>query len=348
MAANILAALETYREIRGGKYVWVKDSNGESRDNVTLGCTIANPPKGFGHLWAGELFQYTPFQKGYIFRSFSVKTATATATDRVIYLNGDGYSDIPEVGMTLMVAPESLKTTSFITNPDVGIKQKVKITFTAGCATNGNITVGLDGTEHAIAVTTAASTAAAVAAIVGAASFDGYTVSYTATNDYVEFESDSYGDKPAASFEAASTGVTATLSELVKGAFAVIKQEADYVGQSGKVTAVTFDSTNEKFIVTLDTALGSLTTSSILVESVGSGTDSAAASATATVLVTNPNTFIEADIDLAPTDGRYNITNVNYAISTVSNKKAWIERMQPLPAYVLAKNRSNSNGIFWI
>jgi len=230
MAANILTALETYREIRGGRYVWVKDSNGENRDNVTLGCTIANPPKGFGHLWAGELFQYTPFQKGYIFRSFSVKTATEASTDKVIYLNGDGYSEIPEVGMTLMVAPASVTTT----------------------------------------------------------------------------------------------------------------------GQSALVTNVVYDEANSQFVVTLDTALGSLTTSSILVESVGSGTDSAAASATATVLVTNPNTFIESDIDLAPTDGRYKITNVNYAISTVSNKKAWIERMQPLPAYVLAKNRSNINGIFWI
>lgn len=343
MAANILTFFETAKEIRGGKYVWVKDSNGETRKGTTFGSTIANPPKGFGHLWSAQLYQYTPFELGYIFRSFAVKTATGAPTDKTIYLNADGYSNIPEVGMVLMIAPESLKTTSFITNPDAGIKQKVKITFTAGCTTNGNITIGLDGTEHTIAVTTAANTAAAVAAIVGAASFDGYTVSYTATNDYVEFESDSYGDKPAASFEAASTGVTATLSELVKGAFAVIKQEADYVGQSALVTAVTYDSANSRFIVTLDTALGSLTTSSILVEATGSE-----ASATATVLVSNPNTFIESDIDLLPTNGSYGVTNVSYAISTIYDKQAWIQRMQPLPSYVLAKNRSNIDGIFWI
>ena len=224
MAANISTFFETAREVRGGKYVWVKDSNGESRKGITLGCTIANPPKGFGHLWSGQLFQYTPFQAGYIFRSFGVVTASG-ATDKTIYLNGDGYSDIPEVGMVLMVAPATASTT----------------------------------------------------------------------------------------------------------------------GQSALVTAVVYDDVNKKFQVTIDTALGALTTSSILVEATGT-----AASATATVLVPNPNTFIEDDIDLLPTDGSYGVTNVSYAISTVYDKQAWIPRIQPLPTYVLAKNRSLIPQIFWI
>ena len=80
----------------------------------------------------------------------------------------------------------------------------------------------------------------------------------------------------------------------------------------------------------------------ILVEASGN-----AASATARVLVPKPNTFIEADRDLLPTDG-YGIENANYSISTVYNKQAWIARMQPLPNYVLAYNRSLIDGIFWI
>jgi len=225
MAANILTFFETAKEIRGGKYVWVKDSNGETRKGTTFGSTIANPPKGFGHLWSAQLYQYTPFELGYIFRSFAVKTATGAPTDKTIYLNADGYSNIPEVGMVLMVAPATATTT----------------------------------------------------------------------------------------------------------------------GQSTVVTAVTYDSTNSQFVVTIDTALGPLTTSSILVEATGSE-----ASATATVLVPNPNTFIESDIDLFPTNGSYGVTNVSYAISTIYDKQAWIQRMQPLPSYVLAKNRSNIPGIFWI
>lgn len=224
MVTNLAYFYETSRKVRGGKWVWVKDSNGEPRGNVLLGGTILNPNKGFGHLWAAQLVQYTPAQGCLIFRSFAVKQATAAATDTTIYLNGDGYSDVPEVGMMLMVAPS------------------------------------------------------------------------------------------------AATGT----------------------GQSAKVTAVEFDSSNERFVVTIDTALGSLTAGAILVEASGTS-----ASASASVLVPNPNTFIEADRDLLPTEG-YGIENANYSISTVYNKQAWIARMQPLPNYVLAKNRSYIDGIFWI
>lgn len=224
MVTNLAYFYETSRKVRGGKWVWVKDSNGELRGNVLLGGTILNPNKGFGHLWAAQLVQYTPAQGCLIFRSFAVKQATSAATDTTIYLNGDGYSDVPEVGMMLMVAPS---------------------------AANGT-------------------------------------------------------------------------------------------GQSAKVTDVEYDSTNEQFKVTIDTALGSLTAGAILVEASGKS-----ASASASVLVPNPNTFIEADRDLLPTEG-YGLENANYSISTVYNKQAWIARMQPLPSYVLAKNRSYIDGIFWI
>jgi hypothetical protein len=50
-----------------------------------------------------------------------------------------------------------------------------------------------------------------------------------------------------------------------------------------------------------------------------------------------------------PTEG-YGIRpeSANYSISTVYNKQAWIAKMQPLPKYVLAKNKSLIDGIFWI
>lgn len=222
---NLAYFFETSRKVRGGKWVWVKDSNGEQRGNVLLGGTILNPNKGFGHLWAAQLVQYTPAQGCLIFRSFAVaENAGASAT--TIKVAGDGYSDIPEVGMLLMVAPDNVAT----------------------------------------------------------------------------------------------------------------------AGQSTKVTAVNYDATNEVFEVTVDTALGALTAGDILVEATG---DDGEASDKDVVLVPNPNTFIEADRDLLPTEG-YGFENANYSISTVYNKQAWIARMQPLPDYVLAKNRSYIDGIFWI
>lgn len=218
---NLAYFYETSRKVRGGKWVWVKDSNGEMRGNVLLGGTILNPNKGFGHLWAAQLVQYTPGVGCLIFRSFKASSAASASTSIVIA--GDGYSDVPEVGMLIMKAPS------------------------------------------------------------------------------------------------AATGT----------------------GQSAKVTAVEYDETNEVFEVTVDTAL-TLSANDILVEASGT-----AASSSATVLVPNPNTFIEADRDLLPTEG-YGFENANYSISTVYNKQAWIARMQPLPTYVLAKNRSYIDGIFWI
>ena len=225
MVTNLAYFYETSQKTRGGKWVWVKDSNGEMRGNVLLGGTILNPKKGFDHLYAAQLVQYTPAQGCLIFRSFGVKTATSAATDTTIYVNGDGYGDAPEVGMLIMKAPS------------------------------------------------------------------------------------------------AATGT----------------------GQSAVVTNVVYDETNEQFAVTLSVALGSLSAGDILVEAAGEE-----ASASATVLVPKPNTFIEADRDLMPTEGFGLTGQANYSISTVYNKQAWIARMQPLPAYVLANNRSLIDGIFWI
>ena len=243
MVTNLAYFYETSRKLRGGKWVWVKDSNGEQRGNVLLGGTILNPKKGFDHLYAAQLVQYTPGQGCYIFRSFALKTdAAANATDYVI--NADGYSDAPEVGMLVMVAPDALEVS----------------------------TSEADTTDGSITTTT-----------------------------------------------------------------------ADYTGQSAKITAVVYDQANEKFTITLDNTLGALSAGAILVEATGT-----AKAANAKPLVPNPNTFIEADRDLMPTDG-YGIANTaNYSISTVYNKQAWIARMQPLPKYVLDKNRSYIDGIFWI
>lgn len=244
---NLAYFFETSRKVRGGKWVWVKDSNGEQRGNVLLGGTILNPNKGFGHLWAAQLVQYTPGQGCLIFRSFELK-AEAAASATTLVIKADGYSDAPEVGMYLMVAPDALETT----------------------------TLEADTTSGAVTSTT-----------------------------------------------------------------------TDYTGAYAKVTAVAYDATEEKFTVTIDTALSSsaIDAGTILVEA-DAAADTESTGSTG-VLVPNPNTFIEADRDLLPTEG-YGIENANYSISTVYNKQAWIARMQPLPDYVLAKNKSYIDGIFWI
>ena len=247
---NLAYFYERSREVRGGRAVWVKDSNGENRKNVLLGGTILNPNKGFGHLWAAQLVQYTPAEGCLIFRSFEVSDA-ALANATTIKIKGDGFSDAPEVGQYIMIAPESLVVETL-----------------AADTTTGEVT----------------------------------------------------------------------------------KTVADYTGTYAKITAVEYDAANAKFNVTLASALGTaLEGGEILVEA-DAAADAALAEPTgeATVLVPNPNTFVEADADLMPTEGYGLDETANYSISTVHDKEAWIAKMQPLPKYVLAKNRSYIKGIFWI
>lgn len=227
---NLAYFYETSRKVRGGKWVWVKDSNGENRKNVLLGGTILNPNKGFGHLWAAQLVQYTPSQGCLIFRSFEVAEDAASGATSIV-IKADGYSDAPEVGMYLMVAPSDAAT----------------------------------------------------------------------------------------------------------------------AGAYYEVTDVEYDAEEEVFEVTIGTALASPVKAGTILVEADAAEDAALAEPTgsANVLVPNPNTFIEADHDLLPTQG-YGIENANYSIGTVHDKEAWIARMQPLPDYVLAKNRSYIDGIFWI
>lgn len=265
MVTNLAYFYESSRKVRGGKWVWVKDGNGEQRGNVLLGGTILNPKKGFDHLYAAQLVQYTPAQGCLIFRSFKVQ-ANAASNATTIYVEGDGYSDAPEVGMYLMIAPSI-----------------------------GSGSIGVTSTSE-----------------------------LTVANSKVDLSD--------ATFTVSASGVK------------------DYTGTYAKVTAVVFDETNKKFQLTLENALGAaITTDTILVEG-DAAADAALAEPTGSckVLVPNPNTFVEADRDLLPTEG-YGISGTaNYSMSAVYNKQAWIARMQPLPDYVLAKNRSYIDGIFHI
>lgn len=247
MVTNLQYFFETAKKLRGGRWVWVKDSNGENRNNILLGGTIANPNKGFGHLWAAQLMQYTPGQPMLIFRSFKLKVdATANAT--TIYIDGDGYSDAPEVGQYLMVAPDATEVVSMKANTETGDVTVTKTTYT---------------------------------------------------------------------------------------------------GTYAKVTGVTYDETNQKFEVTLENKLSTakIDAGTILVEA--DKAKDTGSTGSAPVLCPKPNVFNEADRDMLPTDG-YGFQNANYSVSGVYNKQAWIAKMQPLPKYVLALNKSLIDGIFWI
>lgn len=119
----------------------------------------------------------------------------------------------------------------------------------------------------------------------------------------------------------------------------VAPDTATATGQSAKITNVEYDKENEKFTITVDTAL-TVALTDILVEAKGDE-----ASDEATPLVDYVNMWIQADTDLLPTDG-FGIKNGKYYMSGVSGCAAYIGRMQPLTKYILAQNKSLIDGVF--
>lgn len=226
MVTNLGFYFETQKEVRGGKFVWWGDTNPNLKKNQLLGGDLLNPKKGFDHFYAGQLGKYVPggglsedTEGITIYRAFAPKAAATAST--TIVLKATGWDDAPEVGMLIMVAPD------------------------------------------------------------------------TATTE----------------------------------------------GQSAKITAVEYDKENEKFTVTVDTAL-TVATTDVLVEAKGN-----AASDEATPLVDYVNMWILADEDLLPTEG-FGIKNGHYYLSGVSGCAAYIGRMQPLTKYILAQNKSLIDGVF--
>ena len=98
-----------------------------------------------------------------------------------------------------------------------GKEEVVRLTFTAGVTTAGNILITMGGTQYSIAVTTDYSTAALLAAFIATQTFTGYIVSYTSGNTYIDFTCNTVGVKTPPLYNAGSTGVTGTIEETMAG-----------------------------------------------------------------------------------------------------------------------------------
>ena len=295
MAANVGIFFETANEVRGGKYVWFKESSPSGRKGVMLGCTITNPFKGLGKAFAGDLFEYRLGNTGYLFKTFSVKSNSAADATSIV-INGDGYSTLPEVGNKIVKSGDLATTIGLVGTITAVTYDSNDETFTCtldkaiGALSVGDILVEstpLDVGTADIVVTNVAATAPSTAATGDTYlnTADGKIYTATATNTW------------------GSTGVA-----LVNGKYVFNSADSkNYALVGSTVTEVT----------------------------------------AGTPLVKNPNTFIETDIEFVPSAG-FGLSNVNYNISTIWDKIAIQCKMQPLPKYVLAKNRSYIEGLFWI
>ena len=157
MVTNMGFYFTTMKEVRGGKFVWWADTNPTLKKNQLLGGDLLNPKKGFDHFYAGQLGKYVPggglsadTEGITIFRAFK---PTAASSGTTITLSATGWDDAPEEGMLIMVAPQTLKTTTQVADTTTGevtttvsdvTGQSTKITAVAYDKENQIFTVTVD------------------------------------------------------------------------------------------------------------------------------------------------------------------------------------------------------------
>lgn len=120
---------------------------------------------------------------------------------------------------------------------------------------------------------------------------------------------------------------------------------------TGKGTAVTVIGVSKATVngkdvwtLTLSAALGSLAVGDILVEGSAVGSNK-------TALVTNPNCFLAADYDFLyePASGNEDFDGARYMLTPcIANEdtKVYLDKVSPMPASVIALNKSRINGWF--
>ena len=292
MAVNLATFFETSKKVRGGRFVWVKDGNGESRHNVLLGCTLANPFLNYGCAHAADLFEYRVGEEGYLLKTFEVKEAAQEGATTIV-IKGDGFSTAPEIG-NYIISPAESAFTPVKMGKIIGVAyDEAAMSFT--CTLDKGIDAVKEGTvlvegakldaetaHHAVdkKVTTNPSTAAIGYKVLNSTDKKVYTATSANTFD---------------------SGVEVTASVFV------------YNKEDGKTYSLVGSAIAEAFV--------------------------------GVPMCKNPNTFVEQDVEFIPSNG-YGLANVNFSLSTIYGKEAYIPRMQPLPKYVLAKNRSYITKIF--
>lgn len=175
--------------------------------------------------------------------------------------------------------------------------------------------------------------------------------------DLFEYRTDANGLKPELyllkTFEVAkATGsATDTVIEIVNDGYRHVPAVGDVLmvapnAIGGTGTAVTVSAVTAsagKWNVTLSATLGSLAKGAVLVEAEGAGSSKK-------MLVKAINAIAPCDYDTyyAPATGDEDFDGARYMLTPALHATAYISKMSPLPACVIAQNKSRINGWFEI
>lgn len=129
-----------------------------------------------------------------------------------------------------------------------GTAQVVRLTVTTAPTANGDVTITLGGKATTVTLTAATQTTPAlVAAQIAAATYAGYTVTYTAGNAYVDFGAVAIGDKAVPVLAVGSTGAVGSVAVTTIGSeSAIATVPAEF--QRGGMTIAFVDAANGQYI----------------------------------------------------------------------------------------------------
>jgi len=114
-----------------------------------------------------------------------------------------------------------------------------RLDLSAGVSTAGNITIGLDGINFALPVTTAYSNAILLAAFLATQTFDGWTTNYLSGNNYLTFTNKEYGTCVTPTIDLGSTGAAGTMSVSLAGFGTYFANELDEITE--KISSYMYD-----------------------------------------------------------------------------------------------------------
>ncbi|MFC5528464.1 hypothetical protein [Cohnella yongneupensis] len=147
--------------------------------------------------------------------SVSGSTSFDGSSDATINVTGGGGGGVT-VGTSLPTAAVGLRGNLYLLQGVSGVAEVASLAVSAGCTTNGNVTVTLDGNSFDVALTTASQgTAANVATKIRGTTFAGWTTGGSGTT--VTFTCNTTGNKVNATYSAGSTGASGTMTTPTQG-----------------------------------------------------------------------------------------------------------------------------------
>jgi len=203
--------------------MWLADINDSAADKTSSDLDTAYATAQIGQWVCGTVrnIYYKHGTNDWIRIPRNITTDNTYIPERLADIAGvtHGYALTLKAGYDIKSIRAVAETTTAgnISLGSTGTAEVSSLQITAGCSSNGNVTVTLNGTAFNVAVTTAANNAILVANVLRAATYTGYVVGGTPGTDTLTFTSTKYRAETDSTYSEGSTGATGSMSTSTQG-----------------------------------------------------------------------------------------------------------------------------------